>query len=451
MDRTRRRQLEADAKRFIWHPFTQMREWEQGAPIIIERAKGAYLYDLDGRRYLDGVSSIWLNLHGHRRHEIDRAIRAQLGRVAHSTLLGLSNVPAIELAKRLVALAPPGLTKVFYSDNGSTAVEVALKMALQYWQLRGRPEKRGFAALVNAYHGDTIGGVSLGGIDAFHARFGPLLFATHKVGAPYCYRCFLGKSYPGCALACADELERLIVRESARLAAVVVEPLLQGAAGMLTWPPGYLARVRELCTRHDVLLIADEVLTGFGRTGRMFACEHEDVTPDLLVLAKGLTGGYLPLAATLATDAIYDAFLGDYDEFKHFFHGHSYTGNQLGCAAALANLGIFARDRVLERLAPKIARMRAGLAPLADHPHVGEVRQIGLIAAVELVADRATRRPFPFAERRGQQVAIEAKKRGLLLRPLGNVVPLLPPLAVTHRTLDRMLAIFRDSVAAGSV
>jgi adenosylmethionine---8-amino-7-oxononanoate aminotransferase len=440
------RRIEDDARRYIWHPFTQMADWEKEAPLVIERGEGVYLYDIHGKRYLDGVSSIWVNLHGHRKTAIDRAIKRQLDKIAHSTLLGLSNVPAIRLAKKLISLAPPGLAKVFFSDNGSTALEVALKIAFQYWRHLGLPRKTKFVSLVNAYHGDTIGSVSLGGMELFHGAYAPLLFPTYKIGAPHCYRCFLNKTYPDCRLACADSVEAVLENHRDEIAAVVIEPLIQGAAGMLTWPPGYLKQIRTLCTRYKVLLIADEVFTGFGRTGTMFACEQEGVTPDLMAIAKGLTGGYMPLAATLVTQEIYNAFLGEYREFKTFFHGHSYTGNQLGCAAALANLEIFEKERVLEKLKPKIETLKKSLAPLKNHPHVGEVRQIGLIAAVELVKDRATKEPYPLEEQWGYRVANEAFKRGMIIRPLGNVVPLLPPLSVTVPQLKKMAAILDQSI-----
>jgi len=452
MKRTRNRKLERirtledDARRYIWHPFTQMSEWEKEIPVIIERGQGVYLFDIHGHRYLDGVSSIWVNLHGHRKTGLDRAIKNQLNRIAHSTLLGLTNVPAIRLARKLIELSPPGLTKVFYSDNGSTAVEVAVKIALQYWAHRRKPEKTKFLSLVNAYHGDTIGAVSLGGIDLFHGAFSPLLFQTFKIGAPYCYRCFLHQTYPECRLACAEEVEKVLALRHSEIAAVVVEPMVQAAAGMLTWPAGYLSRIRDLCTRYGVLLIADEVFTGFGRTGKMFACEHEGVSPDVMAVAKGLTGGYLPLAATLVTGDIYDTFLGAYREFKTFFHGHSYTGNQLGCAAALANLEIIQSDRVLQKLQHKIEAMRRFLKPLNRHSHIGDIRQIGLVAAVELVKDRATREPYPLEERRGHRVGREALKRGMIIRPLGNVVPLLPPLSVTIPELKKMAQILTESI-----
>jgi adenosylmethionine-8-amino-7-oxononanoate aminotransferase len=442
--------MEEDATRYVWHPFTQMAEWEKETPIIIERGKGVYLYDIHGRRYLDGVSSIWVNLHGHRKAALDRALINQIDKIAHSTLLGLTHRPAIRLAKKLVALAPPGLTKVFFSDNGSTAMEVALKIAFQYWRHRGKDGKTKFLSLINAYHGDTIGSVSLGGIELFHGVFSPLLFPTAKVGAPYCYRCFLKKTYPECRLACADEVEKVLSRHPDEFAAVVVEPMIQGAAGMITWPPGYLGKIRELCTRYHVLLIADEVFTGFGRTGTMFACAHEGVTPDLMAIAKGLTGGYLPLAATLTTQEIYDAFLGGYGEFKTLFHGHSYTGNQLGCAVALANLEIFEKERVLSRLRSKMEALAEGLKPLRRHPHVGEIRQIGLIAAVELVRNRSTKESYPLEERRGHRVAKEALNRGMVIRPLGNIVPLLPPLSVTIPQLRKMTSILNESIRAAT-
>ena len=355
---------------YLWHPFTQMREWERETPIIIERGKGPYLIDTHGRRYLDGVSSIWVNVHGHRHPVLDRAIRDQLARIAHSTLLGLSNPPAIRLARELVGLAPRGLTRVFYSDDGSTAVEIALKMAVQYWQQR-RPRlrpKNTFLHLTLAYHGDTVGAMSVGQIETFHKRFAPLLFPTLAADAPYCYRCPLKLSYPSCGMACLDPIEQVLKARHRDLAGFIVEPLVQAAAGMITAPPGYLKRLRELCTKYGVLLIADEVATGFGRTGTMFACEQEGVTPDLMAISKGLTGGYLPLAATLATEEIYRAFLGRYDEWKTFFHGHSYTGNPLGCAVALANLEVFRRERTLARLRPKIAALTRWLRPLGKLP-----------------------------------------------------------------------------------
>jgi adenosylmethionine---8-amino-7-oxononanoate aminotransferase len=442
--------LERDAKRFIWQPFTQMKDWEKDVPIIIERGRGSYLYDIHGNSYLDGVSSLWVNLFGHRKAALDSALRKQLTRIAHSTLLGLTNVPAIRLAERLVRIAPKGLKKVFYSDNGSTAVEVAVKMAVQYWQIRGQPRKTRFLSLVNAYHGDTLGAVSVGGIDLFHQRFSALLFPTDKAEAPYCYRCFLNLTFPGCGIACLEEVENKLKARHKETAAVIIEPLLQGASGMIMWPPGYLKGIRSLCDRYGVLLIADEVLTGFGRTGRMFACQHEGVTPDLMAVAKGLTGGYLPLAATLVTQEIYNAFLGEYGEFKTFFHGHSFTGNPLGCSVALAVLEVFEKEAILKTLPRKIARMKTDFAPLAGHPHVGEIRQLGMVVAVELVQNKTARTPYPLTDKMGFRVAEEARKRGMLIRPLGNIVVLMPPLSTGDSLLRRMTVILKDSIVAAT-
>ena len=433
---------------YVWHPFTQMQEWEQESPLIIEKGKGSYLIDTEGRKYLDGTASIWVNLHGHRHPRLDRALTAQLRQIAHSTFLGLTNPPAIRLARELIRLAPKGLRRVFYSDNGSTAVEVALKMAVQYWQ-QARPSngsKQSFAHLKMAYHGDTIGAVSVGNIELFHRRFKPLLFPTHQVEPPYCYRCPLGRTYPSCDMACIDPLERLLKTRHRELAGVIVEPLVQAAAGMMVAPPGYLARVRELCTKYNVLLIVDEVATGFGRTGKMFACQHEGVTPDLMAISKGLTGGYMPLAATLTTDAIYRAFLGRYDEWKTFFHGHSYTGNPLGCALALANLEIFRRERTLAQVRKKSRLLARLLQPLAELPHVGDIRQCGFMVGIELVQDRQTKTPYPLEWRIGHRVAQACRLRGLLLRPLGNVMALVPPLSISPRELTTMIAILHSAI-----
>ena len=434
---------------YLWHPFTQMQEWEQEEPLIIERGQGPYLIDTEGKRYLDGTSSIWVNLHGHRHPMLDRAMKKQLDRLAHSTLLGLSNPPAIQLARALIRIAPKGLTRVFYSDNGSTAVEVALKMAVQYWQQR-RPRigpKHTFLHLKLAYHGDTIGAVSVGNIELFHSRFSSLLFPTLEADPPYCYRCPLRLTYPSCKMACLDPIERILKERHRELAGLIIEPLVQAAAGMITAPPGYLKRIRELCTRYHVLLIADEVATGFGRTGKMFACQHEGVTPDLMAISKGLSGGYMPLAATLTTEEIYKAFLGRYEDFKTFFHGHSYTGNPLGCAVALANLDLFKQEKTLARLQPKIKTMRRLLQPLWQLPHVGDIRQRGFMAAIELVQDRTTRRPYPLETRIGHRVTEEARRHGLLLRPLGHIIVLIPPLSTDTSILTRMVTILHRAIA----
>lgn len=442
--------LAAWDRRYLWHPFTQMQEWEQEPPVIIERGEGPFLFDTLGHKYLDGVSSIWVNVHGHRHRALDRAARSQLDKVAHSTLLGLSNPPAIVLARELVRLAPRGLTRVFYSDDGSTAVEVALKMAVQYWQQRAPRvgPKDTFLRFELAYHGDTAGAMSVGGTTLFHERFRALCVPSLAVDPPYCYRCPLKQTYPSCEMACLDPIEVILKKRHRDIAGVVVEPLVQAVAGMVTAPPGYLKRLRELCTTYKVLLIADEVATGFGRTGRMFACSHERVTPDLMALSKGLTGGYLPLGATLTTEEIYSAFLGDYAEWKTFFHGHSYTGNPLACAVALANLQVFRKERTLARMKGGVRLLRQLLMSISRLIHVGEIRQRGYMVGIELVQDKSTKAPYPLTARIGHRVAMEARRRGLVIRPIANVVILMPPLAVSQRALTRMVTIMGEAIRA---
>ncbi|MBA3421832.1 MAG: adenosylmethionine--8-amino-7-oxononanoate transaminase [Thermoleophilaceae bacterium] len=413
----------------LWHPFTQQRGWVGEQPLVIERAEGTDLIDVHGRRYIDGVSSLWCNVHGHRHPRLDAAVRAQLDRVAHTTMLGLSHPPGIELARRLVELAPGGLQRVFYSDSGSTAVEIALKMAFQFWQQQADAAARRrirFVALREAYHGDTVGSVSLGGIDLFHSLYRPLLFDALR-------------AEPGDAA----DLERILTSHGDEVAAVVVEPLVQGAAGMLIHPPGYLRSVRELCDRHGALLIVDEVATGFGRTGRMFACEHENVTPDFLCLAKGLTGGYLPLAATLTTERVYEGFLGEFEELRAFFHGHTYTGNPLACAAALATLEVFEEERTLEHVAELDALLDEILEPVAALSAVGEVRRRGLMCGIELTG-------FPLGWRMGHRVTLEARRRGAVVRPLGDVVILMPPLAIGASELRRLVDTVREAIVAAT-
>lgn len=441
MDKREAEALKAADKRHVWHPFTQMRDWMEDDPFLVERAEGCWLIDVDGNRCLDGVSSLWVNVHGHRRAEIDDAVRKQLEKVAHATFLGLSNVPAVQLAERLSRLTPAGLTRVFYSDNGSSAVEIALKMAFQYWHNLGEEtrRKRRFIAFTDAYHGDTIGSVSLGGIDLFHGLYRPLLFEPIRARYPHPYRDPEARGPKACAAAALAELEALMNAHRAELAAVVIEPLVQGAAGMVVSPPGFLAGVRELCDAANCLLVCDEVATGFGRTGKMFACEHEGVSPDLLCVAKGITGGYLPLAATLATEEIFEGFLANYEDMKHLFHGHSYTANPLAAAAALANLDVFEKDRTLERLQPKIARLARGLERFGAHPCVGDVRRQGFMAGVELVSNRETKENHPPEEKVTQRICREARRRGLIIRPLGPVLIFMPPLAIADDELDFLI------------
>jgi adenosylmethionine-8-amino-7-oxononanoate aminotransferase len=415
---------------------------------VIERADGPWLFDAEGNRYLDGVSSLWVTVHGHRTPEIDAAVADQLGRVAHSTLLGLANVPSIELAERLVRVAPPGLRRAFFSDSGSTAVEVALKMAFQHQQRRGETGRTKFVFFEGGYHGDTLGAVSVGGIDLFHRTFRPLLFESHRAAAPHCYRCPIGKEFPSCGIDCVRPMEELLRDRGSEIAAVLVEPVMQGAAGMVTQPAGWLPRVAAAARAAGALLIADEVATGIGRTGRWFAVEHEGVRPDLLAVAKGLSGGYLPVAATLATEEIYESFLGRYEEMRTFFHGHTFTGNPLACAAAVANLDRMVRERTVEEAARKGEILGRALEPLRAHPAVGDVRRRGMMAGVELVKDRATREPFPAEARAGARVCAEARRRGLLLRPLGNVVVLMPPLGIEDGLLEEIATITAASLRA---
>ena len=420
-------ELAALDRRVLWHPFTQQQGWLAEDFPVIERADGTTLYDTEGNAYLDGISSLWCTVHGHRHPAIDMAIKDQLDRVAHSTMLGLRHEPAIRLAERLVALAPEGLTRVFYSDNGSTACEIALKMAYQWWHQRGEPDRTAFVCLRDSYHGDTIGSVSVGGIDLFHSRYRPLLFEAWP-------------AEPGDPA----HLRALLAENGSRVAAVIVEPLVQGAAGMLVHPAGYLRAVRELCDAFGVLLICDEVATGFGRTGTMFACEQEDVRPDLLCLAKGLTGGYLPLAATLATERVYEGFLGAHEEFRTFFHGHTYTGNPLACAAALASLAVFEQERVLERLQPKIALLGDLLAEHVEPlPPVADVRRRGFMTGIQLAG-------FAVAARMGHQVTLEARARGAIVRPLGDTVVLMPPLSIAPAELRRLVEITAAAVVAAT-
>lgn len=425
-----------------------MQAYQTEEAPIIAAAEGFELIDVEGRRYLDGISSLWCNVHGHRVPEIDAAIRAQLDSVGHTTLLGLSSVPSIQLAAELVRRAPPGLNKVFYSDSGATAVEAAIKLVYQYQRQRpgGSDRRKLFATVSGAYHGDTLGSVSVGSIELFHRVYGGLLFETVSVPSPVAYRVPAGHSPETYLQHCFDELERTIVAERDRLAGFIIEPLVQGAAGILVHPPGYLRRVRELTRDYDIPLIADEVAVGFGRTGTMFACEQEQVSPDVMCLAKGITGGYLPLAATLTTDAIYDAFLAPPAAGRTFFHGHTYTGNPLGCAAALASLELFDRRNVLVEVQANAERLRQGLKSLADHPHVGEVRQKGLMVGIELVADRTARTPFPVERRTGHLVTLAARRRGVILRPLGDVVVLMPAPAMPAAQVDQLVEVARAAI-----
>lgn len=439
--------LEAWDDAYVWHPFTPHSVYRSEQPLTVIAGEGHYLIDADGNRYLDAVASIWCSALGHRRPEIDEAIRDQLNRIAHATFLGNATVPGIQLAKRLIELTPEPLARVFYSDNGSTASEIALKMAYQYMQQRPdpKPGKKRFMALGNAYNGDTIGAVSVGGVDLFHARFQPMLFEVVRAPSPYAFRCDRCHPAKTCQGGCIEDFESIFLAHADELVAVILEPGFQGAGGMITYPPGYLKRVRQLCDAHDVLLIFDEVAVGMGRSGELFACQKEGVTPDILCLAKQLTGGYLPVAATLTTEEIYEAFLGPPEQGRTFFHGHTFTANPLGCAAALAVLDVFENDEVLQKLPRTIKVMQRELARLEAHPHVGDIRHYGLAAGIELVADRTSRDGFPPGDRIGMRVCRAARDMGVFLRPLGDVIVVMPPLTIT----DDELALIVDAIAHG--
>lgn len=502
----------------VWHPFTQMRDWLRTEPIVIVEGDGALLRDVHGREYLDANASIWTNLHGHRHPAINRAIRRQLGRIAHSSALGLANEPAALLAERLVQAANPAglrhapakpaaprLAKVFFSDDGSTAMEVALKLAYEFARRSGRSRQPRFVSLGGAYHGDTVGAVSVGHIDLFHRAYAGLLFKSDTVMAPYCYRCPYNRAKPEradarvyrrCRWECLDQVERRFSARSRRgdaYAALVVEPLIQGAAGMIPQPAGWLRRATDIARQHGALLIADEVMTGFGRTGTggaeaatprskvrrpssearnrkseigdpksrgrdaeseawaarggsLFACHHEGVQPDFLALAKGLTGGYLPMAATLTTPAVFDAFLGEYAEFKTFFHGHSFTANQLGAAAGNASLALLQSQESVAARRRLEADLRASLPRLWASPHVGDLRQVGLVAGIELVRDWRTRVPFDLAAQAGLRVCSAMARRGVLTRPIGNVIVLMPPYCATRPQVERMVEALAESL-----
>jgi adenosylmethionine-8-amino-7-oxononanoate aminotransferase len=426
--------------RHFWHSFTQMSEYES---MIIERAEGCWLVDVHGRRYLDGVSSLWCNLLGHRHPRIEAAVAEQLGRLPHATTLGMGNVPAVELSRRLAELAPGDLNRVFYASDGACAVEAALKIAFQYWLQCPQPRtgKTKYLAYDSAYHGDTLGSTAVGGIERFHALYRPLLFDVLRLPPP--------DVRTGDAAFHLAKLEAILQQHHAETAALIIEPLLQGAAGMVMQPPGYLRGVRELTKKYHVLLIADEIVTGFCRTGRMFACEHEGVTPDMLCLGKSITSGTLPLAATIATDEVYEAFLGDYTTGCTFHHGHTYAGNPMAAAAACATLDVIGDERVLEETVPRLTeRLARALASLREHPHVGDIRQLGTIVGVELCADRGTGDLYPPKDRHGYHVCKHATGQGVWLRPLGDVIVVMPPLSISDAELELLVRVLQESIDA---
>jgi adenosylmethionine-8-amino-7-oxononanoate aminotransferase len=428
--------------KYIWHPYTQMKDCEALEPLLITRAEGIKLYDDKGNFYYDTISSWWCNVHGHNHPKITAAVKKQLDSFEHVLFAGCTHKPAIALAEKLVSITPANLTKVFYSDNGSTAVETALKMSFQYWQNVGKKQKRKFVSLDRAYHGDTVGTMSLGGVEEYTGLFSPLFFQTFKAASPYCYRCPMGKDRKNCSIDCIKSLEEILEAGSDNIAAIILEPLVMAAAGMIVYPKEYLARAAELARKYDVHLIVDEVATGFGRCGRMFACEHARIEPDFMCLSKGITAGYLPLAATLVSEDVYRAFYDDYEKKKTFFHGHTYTANPTACAAAVASLEIFEQEDVLGRIKKIIGALQDGLEKFRGLDLVGDVRNIGVIGAVELVRDRETKEVFEPQERIGLEIYKKSLERNLLLRPLGNVSYLFLPLCINEKELRYILENF---------
>ena len=430
----------------LWHPCTQMKDHEQLPLIPIRRGEGVWLEDFDGKRYLDAVSSWWVNVFGHANPRIGERIKAQVDTLEHVMLAGFSHQPVIELSERLVRLAPPGLARVFYADNGSSGIEVALKMSFHYWRNSGQPGKQRFVTLTNSYHGETVAAMSVGDVALFTETYRPLLLDTLKVPSPDCWHRAPGVDWETHSREMFGHMERTLVEHHGEIAAVIVEPLIQGAGGMRMYHPIYLTLLREACDRYGVHLIADEIAVGFGRTGTLFACEQAAITPDFLVLSKALTGGYLPMAAVLTTDRVYQAFYDDYPTLRAFLHSHTYTGNPLACAAALATLDIFEQDNVIEANRALAAHMGRACAHLAEHPQVGEVRQTGMALAIELVQDKASKAPYPWQERRGLAVYRHALERGALLRPLGNVVYLLPPYVITPEQIDFLAEVAGEGI-----
>lgn len=411
---------------YLWHPFTQMKEYGEDEPLVIEGSDGVYLIDSEGKRYIDGVSSLWVNIHGHKVKKIDAAIKKQIDKISHSTLLGVTNPPASILAKKLIDIAPKGLKKVFYSGDGASAVEVALKMAFQYWLLKDKPAKQKFVCLKDGYHGDTLGAVSVGGIDLFHSTYKPLLFKSFQIS-----------SYDS-SDETIKELEDLLSRKSDEIAALIIEPYVQTAGGIKVARKGYLIDVRRICDKYNILLLVDEVATGFGRTGEMFACNHDGITPDILILGKGLTSGYLPLSATITTQDIFDTFLGDYDELKTFFHGHSYSGNPLSCATAIANLEIFDEEKTISTIKASIRILDDQLKEFKGLKHVSDIRSKGLMAGIDLQKDPKKNIPYQLNERIGKKVCDMARYEGVLIRPLGDTIVIMPPVSIKEKELKKL-------------
>ena len=432
-------ELQRKDLQYIWHPCSQMKDYESFPSIVLERGEGPYLYDIDGKSYLDAVSSWWVNLFGHSNKRINKAISHQVDKLEHAIFANFTHKPAIELAERIVKLTPEGLNKVFFADNGSSAVEIALKLSFQYHQQMGKPKKTRFVAISEAYHGETLAALSVGDIDLYNEIYKPLLFNTFKAAGPNCYRCPYGETRETCEGNCIEHMERIILNNHEEISAVIIEPMIQGAAGMKIYPAIYLKKLRQLCDTYDIHLIADEIAVGFGRTGKMFACEHADISPDIMCLSKGLTAGYMPLSLVLMTDKIYEGFYDDYVNLRAFMHSHSYTGNPIGCAIACESLNIFNDENVIERNKITSQRIQERVKPLLDHPNVGEFRQLGMVGAIELVKDKKTKEGFDWKDRVGYQIYQIALKHGVLLRPLGNVVYFMPPYVINEKDIDLMI------------
>ncbi len=441
------RWIEKDLK-YVWHPDTQMKQYEGNnyKPTLIEHGEGIYVYDADGNKYIDAVASWWVNTLGHSVPRLNKVLYEQASKIEHILLADFTHKPAIELAQRLVKLAGEPFSKVFYSDDGSTAVEVAIKMAYQYWYQKGQPQKKYFVSMTDSYHGDTLGSVSVGGIDIYKEVFNPLVFETLKVCAPYCYRCPKGCNQNDCNIDCIEDVVKLFKERHNEIAAIIVEPLVQGAAGMRMYPAEYLNRLRILCDEYDILLIDDEVAMAFGRTGKYFAFEHAGIKPDIFCVAKGITAGYVPLAATITTDKIYNAFYDDFSKLKTFYHGHSFTGNPIACAVANETLKIMEEEKIVEHLPAKSCAFKQALKKFEQLKHVGDIRHIGMIGAIELVKNKETKEPYVFNERIGHRVFLEAMKRGAILRPIGNVIYFMPPLIITEAQIEELTQIAYDSI-----
>ena len=438
--------IEKDLK-YIWHPCSQMKDYEALKPIVIEKGQGIYLYDIDGNRYIDAISSWWCNIFGHANQRINGAVSRQVNQLEHVIFANFSHKPAIELSERLVNITPEGLNKIFFADNGSAAVEVALKMSFQYHAQTGKPKKKKFVAITDAYHGETLAALSVGDLDLYSKVYKPLMLDTYRIEGPDCYRCQYDQCRESCNGECFEKMQKFIEEKHEELSAVIIEPIVQAAAGMKIYSPIYLKKLRESCSKYDVHLIVDEIAVGFGRTGKMFACEHAGISPDFMCLSKGLTAGYIPMAVVMTTDKVYEAFYADYNEYRAFMHSHTYSGNPLGCAIALEVLNIFEEEKVLEKNAEKAAYFKELVHnTFWQHPNVGEVRSIGLIHAIELAEDQVTKKSFDSSLRMGYQIYKKALKRGVILRPLGNVLYFNPPYVISKNDMHEMTQVCRDCI-----